>query len=199
MIKEGIIGRLNDMSLFFWKLGIWFYTRGPFSLFILLIIVTIILHETKILSKEQINYFLASGAGIVIALLTYFLNKTKINLELFEKRFQIYEKCRTAIGLVVAKASIDYNSAVGLLKKSDYEIKFFFGNDVIQYVDDLYRKCIELEYLRNELSDQVKYPANSPERSEVTEKQMEILIFFGKQIDILPKKFEKYLSFKHMY
>ena len=95
---------------FFWKLGSWLYSRGPFSLLIGLLLVLYFLFKIEHFSLDKLVYVAISGLGVIVALLSFFLNKAKVNLALFERRFKIYEGCQHALEIVITKGTIDFHT-----------------------------------------------------------------------------------------
>lgn len=182
-----------------WSINVWLLSRGPFSLLFALLILSYLSFSFNILSNQQIIYFLVGGTGVVISLLTYFVNKTRINLDLFEKRYQIYKQCRQAVKIVIAKGTIKFGEAIELLKRSDYEAVFFFDEDTVKYIDELYIKCIEIKAYGDIIDDIQKYPNDSNTRTKAIDQQYGLLEYFTSQDKDLPNRFKKYLSFQHVY
>lgn len=187
------------LKLFFWKLGAWLSARGPFSLLFSLLVTLYWLYKVEHLTLDKLIYVAIGGLGVIIALLSFYLNKTKVNLELFDRRFKIYEGCKQALEIVIQKGTIDFHAALELLKKYEHEAKFFYGEEIIYYIDSLYKKCVALDTTHRGLQDLAKIPTDSEERRNLSSKNRDLLIFLTEEYTKLPQVFSIYLSFKYIY
>lgn len=184
---------------FIWKFGAWLYTLGPFSLLFGLFLISFLLFKYGNWQFDKLVYFAVSVLGAIVALFAFYLNKTKVNLDLFDRRFKIYEGCKHALEIVVQNGNIEWSRSLELLKKYDHESQFFYGSEITDYIDHLYRKCNRLNDTNRQLKDLEMLPAGSEERAKVSEENCELLIYLTEQLKELPKVFSVYLSFKHIY
>ncbi|MCC5791318.1 MAG: hypothetical protein JJT82_01735 [Legionellaceae bacterium] len=184
---------LHKFKRLWWQTTSFLAQAGPFFLIFVLIIISLFF------STEKSLYIVVSGVGSVVALFGFYQNRTKINLELYERRINTYKKCRGAIELCVKHANIDISDAVRLLRDLDYEARFFFGQEISCYMNQLFKKCLELRSIQKKLEDHKQYPPCTEERSKVVNQESDLLDFFIEQLEVIDKQFDIYLSFRHVY
>lgn len=125
-----------------------------------------------------------------IAIQQYRTNRLRIRLELFEKRYAIYEGAKDFIILAVQDGDLT-NEAFFKLNNETQDAFFLFDRHVDEYIDTLREKGARLKCLRDRLSDQSL--AVGDERSTLSAESAELSIWFGNQVLDSKRAFKKYL------
>tara|TARA_R110002072_G_C7971842_1_gene534873 strand:+ start:8151 stop:8762 length:612 start_codon:yes stop_codon:yes gene_type:complete len=186
----------DKITRFFWVLGRYLCSLGPVSWFMFVVLSSFFLYKKSVLTDQNLLYYIFGCFGFLIALFGFYLNRTKVNLELFEKRYEIYLDCLQALSMVSKNAAIDIGDTIKLLKsKNFHKTKLLFGKEIVGYIDSIYKQCLELYEIQGILEGDL----DQDERKKLVYKKMKIIDYLMKQTPLLPEKFEKYLSFKHIY
>ena len=72
------------------------------------------------------------------------------------------------------------------------ESYFLFGKEIPEYLESIYKKSVQLDYLHKKLHE-----SNLPvgeERSRAAQESCDLSIWFGDQFETGRKNFEKYLK-----
>jgi len=125
-----------------------------------------------------------------IAIQQYRTNKLKIRLELFEKRYAVYEGAKEFVSIAVRDGNLA-NEAFFKLNDRTQDAFFLFDNRVDEYIDTLREKGARLRYLRDQLADQ-SLPIGE-ERSKISAESAELGIWFSNQFLDAKRVFRKYL------
>ena len=121
-------------------------------------------------------------------------NQQRLNLERYDRRLHVYEEVRKILSIIQrdAKASIE-----DLLKfrTSVSEADFLFGPEIPAYIDEIYKRGLNLWRWNQEYRDstQGKPPEGYDHRKVVDEKHKE-LEWLIEQFEPAKEKFNKYLN-----
>ncbi len=123
-----------------------------------------------------------------IAIQQYKLQKNKLRLDLFEKRYEIYKNAEIFINQIVVNGCVDSieMQTFFLNTKDKY---FLFGRDVNEYLNELYKNAIKL----SELSFELEALPVGKERNEKCENKSKLFTYFCEQRKEIAKNFAKYL------
>jgi hypothetical protein len=125
-----------------------------------------------------------------IAIQQYRTSRFKFKLELFEKRYAIYQGVKNFILSAVREANLS-NDDFFKLNEETQDAFFLFDGRVDKYIDELRSKGSRLRYLNGRLSDQ-SLPIGE-ERSKLAEEDAELNTWFGSQLLKSKQVFKKYL------
>lgn len=138
------------------------------------------------------------GAIVLIAVFTawttwsqYSINKEKLKLDLFEKRFSVFKATRKFLSVVLRDAKISLED-INEYRANTSETDFFFENDVVNYLKEIDSKALKLWQLHEEIRDMPK----GNERSEKARKISECLKFLIDKLPELKTVFSPYMRFK---
>lgn len=120
----------------------------------------------------------------------YLLEKKKLKLEHFDRRYNIYKRVMDYISNIVGNATTTVREMVDY-RRDTSDAMIFFNQDVIKYIESIYEKANRLRFIseqisRGKLIDDVH-------DSFVTE-EYELLTWFGSQFTISQELFIKYLK-----
>lgn len=134
----------------------------------------------------QLIQFLSALLTPVIALVTTYIaiqqyrtNQLKFRLELFEKRYAIYQGVKDFIRFAVQKGNVA-DGELFKLNDETHDAFFLYDEHVDEYVDELRSKGARLMYLHDRLSAQ-DLPIGE-ERSGLSAEAAELRTWFGKQL-----------------
>lgn len=125
-----------------------------------------------------------------IAIQQYRTSRLKFKLELFEKRYAIYQGVKNFILSAVHAANLS-NDDFFKFNEETQDAFFLFDERVDRYIDELRSKGARLRYVNERLSDQ-SLPIGE-ERSKLAEEHAELNIWFGNQLFESKQVFKKHL------
>jgi hypothetical protein len=126
-----------------------------------------------------------------IAVQQYRTNKLKVRLDLFEKRYAIYQGVKDFIRSAVREGNVS-DEAFCKLDDETQDAFFLFNERVEEYVDELRSNGARLHYLRDQLNDQTIEIGE--ERNRLSAESAELSIWFGRQYLQSKQVFKKGLS-----
>jgi hypothetical protein len=125
-----------------------------------------------------------------IAVQQYRTSRLKFKLELFEKRYAVYQGVKNFILSAVREANLS-NDDFFKLNEETQDAFFLFDERVDKYIDELRSKGSRLRSLNERLSDQ-SLPIGE-ERSKLAEEDAELNTWFGNQLLESKQVFKKHL------
>ena len=120
-------------------------------------------------------------------------NKTKLKLDLFEYRFDIYNSALKLIASITIKGKLDLDDEVNALLLGIYQARWLLNNDIVHYLEELYDRAIDLQILDSLLKSSIK-TESLEERNNNLHRQEELKEWFSQQYETLNKKFSPFLK-----
>jgi len=124
--------------------------------------------------------------------------RDQYRLNLYEKRFAVFNATRSFLQDILRKGNIVDESAEKFWQLSVTEASFLFEDDVVSLLKEMRQKCSEKLTL-----EQLLYPSDGSagipvgdERVKVNTRNGELLAWFVAQTDKLAERFSKYLDFR---
>jgi hypothetical protein len=131
--------------------------------------------------------------GSFIAYRQWRLAQNKLKLDLFDRRFSVFEAARSLIGSILTSGKVKDEELCKFLFGTR-EAKWLLDASVAEYIDkQIYHKAIDLQTLAAELEG---VPVGE-ERSKNVYAQADIKKWFAAQYGVLEEKFSSYLQLKH--
>lgn len=131
--------------------------------------------------------------GAYIAWQQWRTNRNKLKLDLFERRFAVYDAARSLIRDVLTQTNPSDEQLLKFLANTG-EARFLLSEGIATYLaDELYKKAAELNRL---WASMVELPAGE-ERARNQGSQTEIRSWFERQLPVLEAKFADFLRLKH--
>ncbi len=131
--------------------------------------------------------------GSFIAYQQWRLAQNKLKLDLFDRRFSVYEAARTLLSSIM-KSGKAKDEEVSKFMVSTREAKWLLNDSVAEYLENhLHHKAINLQTLAAELEG---VPVGE-ERTKNVHAQSEIKKWFMAQYKILDEKFAPFLQLQH--
>jgi len=114
----------------------------------------------------------------------YKLERDKVKLELYNKRYDIYLKLQRFISVITSKGTCNEDDLF-IFRRDTQEAEFLFDESIVLYLKEISNNSVDI--------------MNRGESTTITpEKMGEILLWFGDQFDESTKKFSLYLNFSNL-
>jgi hypothetical protein len=131
--------------------------------------------------------------GATIAYRQWRLAQNKLKLDLFDRRFKVYEGARDLLASIMTSGKAEDDEVFKYLLATR-EAKWLLSNEVAEYLDkQLYHKVIDLQRLAAELEG----IGVSEVRSKNVREQTEIKKWLMAQYNVLDRQFSLYLQLQH--
>lgn len=118
--------------------------------------------------------------GLLIAYQQYQISSQKLKLDLFEKRYAVFDSVKTIINQVVHNATIN-NDHINEYKINIADAKFLFNDDVNDYLQTVLKKSAAL----------ILHKSNKDLDNEHL-----VILWFTEELDKYQNPFMPYMSFK---
>ncbi len=128
-----------------------------------------------------------------IAYQQYRISRHQLKLDLYNKRFEVFECIRDLLIEIQTEAqSKDKNKYYDFIIKADNS-KFLFDQDIISYTEDIRQKISRLKYINIRLNDQRL--CISEESESLANENTDILEWFNNELyGGIHNKFAKYIN-----
>ncbi|MCA8304173.1 hypothetical protein LGN24_22050 [Burkholderia seminalis] len=118
------------------------------------------------------------------------INRNKLKLDRFDKRFAVHEEAMTFVALVCTKGDASMEEMNNFLAKTR-GTRFLLNKEIAEYLDEIYRNAGQLHSVTMSmhgltLSDEM--------REKFSDKWLELNEWFRQQLDVIPQKFTPFLS-----
>lgn len=118
--------------------------------------------------------------------------RNKLKLDLFDRRFVIYEAVRKIIGNILVRGNVDDKNLFEFLSGM-HASKWLFDDSVAEYFEKgIYHKLVDLQTLEHELPG-----LTGVDRSDNIKKQAELKKWLSKQYDVIDRMLKRYLYLQH--
>jgi len=150
------------------------------------------LEQIAEISKSLLTPLIAIVA-VYIAWQQAITSRQKLNLDRYDRRLRIYEEVRKVLSIILrdAKANTD-----DLLKfrVSTSEADFLFGPEVPRYIDEIYRRGLNLWRWTQEYRDLSQEHVEGYDHNKVVDEMHKELTWLTDQFEPAKQKFKKYLD-----
>ncbi|HEV8327196.1 MAG TPA: hypothetical protein VGQ08_06900 [Nitrospiraceae bacterium] len=136
---------------------------------------------------------------VIAAIATYIAwqqwrtNQQKLNLDRYDRRLRVYEEVRKILSIITrdAKASTE-----DLLKfrTSESEADFLFGPEVMEYIDQIYKRGLSLWRWNQEYRDYTQAKPPGYDHAKVVDEMHKELEWLTTQFEPAKQLFRKYLK-----
>ena len=151
-------------------------------------------------SLEQIAALSTAFLTLLIAIIATYIawqqwktNRQKLNLDRYERRLRVYEEVRKILSIIVRDANA---STEDLLKfrTSVSEADFLFGPEIPKYIDEIYRRGLNLRRWHQEYRDYTQEQPEGYDHKKVVDEMHHELVWLTQQFDPAKEKFRQYLD-----
>jgi hypothetical protein len=126
-----------------------------------------------------------------IAIEQHRINRLKVRLDLFDKRYAIYQGVKKFILFVCHKGNAS-DLALSTFNEETQDAFFVCGRRVERYIDELRSKAARLMYLEKEIERTPAEPVGA--RTDLTSEAADLRIWFGHQLGESKTVFRRYLG-----
>ncbi len=130
-----------------------------------------------------------------IAYQQYFINKQKLKLELYEKRYRIFNETKKVLFKINQDAQIGLDELWDFMFNTNDRV-FLFNSEINEFILEIKSKAIEINHSTKRFQDLNKLPLNS--KNDLIEKYALQTKWFTHEHNNIENRFFKYLNFKRL-
>src|ERR1051325_9796179 len=101
------------------------------------------------------TYFLAPIATLIVGLGVVFiawqqwkLSHTKLRLDLFDRRYKVYDATRKFLGGIMSEATFSDSQLLAFYAGTS-DAEFLFGSDIVDYIEQIRKRSLHMRMLKN--------------------------------------------------
>lgn len=128
--------------------------------------------------------------AVYIAYQQYRANKQKLKLDLFDRRFKVFDETRNVLGLMYTSGVKDESLHRFIIETTEAE--FLFGPEIMDYCEEIYRRVQKLLSVTSEMNVSWQMPAE--QRARLAEAERSEIEWASGQTRLVAGKFKKYLN-----
>ncbi len=130
----------------------------------------------------------------VVAWLQWWVALNKLRLDLFDRRYKVYNATRKFLAGILGEAKLT-NSELFEFDVGTSDAEFLFGADVVEHLAKIRTQALHLLTTRKLLE---RPNASDEETSRYAQAQEDDLSWLGDQITAIPRTFAPYLGFANV-
>jgi hypothetical protein len=120
-------------------------------------------------------------------------NKSKLVLDRYDRRLEVYEEVRKILSIIMRDARASYDDLLKF-RAAVSEADFLFGPEIPAYIDEIYKRGVKLEYWNKQYKDYTQeIPPNYDHDAVVDGMHIE-LVWLTEQFGPAKAKFRPYLD-----
>ena len=120
-------------------------------------------------------------------------NQQKLFLDLYDRRLKIYEEVRRILSIILRDAKASYEDLLKF-RTSVSEADFLFGSDITDYIDEIYKRGVQLQYWSGEYLDYSQVKPEGYDHKKICDSMHSELVWLTSQFEPAKLKFKKYLD-----
>ena len=129
-----------------------------------------------------------TAVGIVIAMGQFLLARQRLRLDLYDRRYKIFDSARRLIIEILREGFAD-RAVVFAYRWETGDAVFLLGKDVVSYLGEVEKRAFRFVYIRTILATE-----GHPNRETAIDEEAELLNWFAEQYDVLVQKFKPSLK-----
>lgn len=131
--------------------------------------------------------------GIYIAYRQWRTAQNRLKMDLFDKRFSVYDAARKFLASVFVSGKVT-DEELSKFTLGTGEAAWLLNDDIAGYFkEEIWKKALTLQVLQKVLEDLPK----GEERTQKAQKKKELLKWFSDQHKVLDEKFSPFLKLRH--
>lgn len=143
-------------------------------------------------SKQMMTPLIAIVATY-IAYQQWNTNKQKLILDRYDRRLKVYEEVVQILSIILQTARPRFEDLIKF-RRAVSEADFLFGSEIMQYIDEIYKRGIQLEYWNKQCRDYTQDIPEGYDHKKVCDSMHAEITWFSKQFEPAKLKFKKYLD-----
>ena len=120
-------------------------------------------------------------------------NEQKLNLDRYDRRLRIYEEVRKILSIIFRDAKVGTDDLLKF-RTSVSEADFLFGAEVPTYIDEIYKRGLNLWRWNQEYRDYTQEPREGYDHNKIVEEMHKELTWLTSQFEPSKEIFKKYLD-----
>lgn len=120
-------------------------------------------------------------------------NKQKLIIDRYDRRLRIYEEVRKVLSIILHDAKVSFDDLLKF-RTSVSEADFLFGPEIPEYIDEIYKRGIKLQYWNREYRDYTQEKPEGYDHKKVVDGMHAELEWLTNQFEPAKQKFKKYLD-----
>lgn len=120
-------------------------------------------------------------------------NRQKLILDRYDRRLRIYEEVRRILSIILRDANASTDDLLKF-RTSVSEADFLFGPEIQAYIDEIYKRGLNLWRWNEEYRDHRQEKPPGYDHSKVVEEKHKELKWLTEQFEPAKQKFKKYLD-----
>ncbi len=120
-------------------------------------------------------------------------NKQKLILDRYDRRLKVYEEVRKILSIILRDARAEFADLLKF-RTSVSEADFLFGSEITEYIDEIYKRGIKLEYWNKEYRDYSQIKPDGYDHQKICNGMHDELTWLTAQFEPAKVKFKKYLD-----
>ena len=125
---------------------------------------------------------------------TYEISSRKLKLDLYNKRFRVFNETKQVLLKIVQDAKIDLIELRNFIFSVN-ESAFLFEKEITDYLELIRKNAIEYNHA---LDDIEKHPIGSDEKLRIIESNRKLADWFLSVYQSIESRFQKYLDFRDL-
>jgi hypothetical protein len=120
-------------------------------------------------------------------------NRRKFILDRYDRRLRVYEEVQKILSIIVRDAKASYEDLMKF-RMAVSEADFLFGPEIPEYIDEIYKRGVKLQYWSCEYRDYTQEKPEGYDHKKIVDGMHSELIWLTKQFESVKSKFKKYLD-----
>ncbi|MEX2172196.1 MAG: hypothetical protein WD851_22945 [Pirellulales bacterium] len=120
-------------------------------------------------------------------------NRQKLILDRYDRRLRIYEEVRRILSIILRDANASTDDLLKF-RTSVSEADFLFGPEIPEYIDEIYKRGLNLWRWNEEYRDYRQEKSPGYDHSKVVEEKHKELTWLTGQFEPAKQNFKKYLD-----
>ena len=120
-------------------------------------------------------------------------NRQKLILDRYDRRLRVYEEVRKILGIILRDAKASYEDLMKF-RTAVSEADFLFGPEIPEYIDEIYKRGVKLQYWSGEYRDYAQEKPEGYDHRKVVDGMHSELTWLTEQFEPAKLKFKKYLD-----
>jgi len=143
-------------------------------------------------SKQMMTPLIAIVATY-IAYQQWNTNKQKLILDRYDRRLKVYEEVVQILSIILQTSRAKFEDLIKF-RRAVSEADFLFEPEIMQYIDEIYKRGIQLEYWNKQYRDSTQPIPDGYDHQKVCDSMHNEFTWFSVQFEPAKQKFKKYLD-----
>ncbi len=136
-----------------------------------------------------------SGLTLMFLRGQYMIQQYRVKMDLFDRRFKVYSHVRKFISTGSKEGGTKLEIVQDFLSNiPEYEFIFDNNGEIVKYIDDLWKRGLDLSHLQEQIRELNSYPESSHERDQLILEKRPHMKFFTHEYEMVKTRFSKYLQ-----